>query len=63
MFEDQDDNYYGSENTPSEQEQKKTYCNNLKQQIADLKGKPLRRTEVKKRYQEECLGKRRDSTY
>ena len=31
------------------------FCKKLKQQMEDLKGKPLRRNPVVRRYQEECM--------
>ena len=63
MFQDRDDNYSTEQNVISEDEKKKAHCKELNKQIALLKGKPLRRTELKNRYQEECLSIRRDSSY
>jgi len=59
MFQNREAENKVLQNVAGDEGKKENYCNDLKNKIAQLKGKPLRRTELKSRYQEECLGQRR----
>ncbi len=47
---------YEDPNFKTESQQQSHFCQDLKQQINELKNKPVRRNAAKERYQKECIG-------